>query len=71
MSDDEWEVTSDPPTPVTADSAQQAADERVRLELESPPDEDSTPRLFARPAGSTDPWEMVYPHWPPLTPEDI
>jgi hypothetical protein len=75
MSEDEdmeWEVTSDPPTPVTASCAKQAGDERVRLELESPPDEDPTPRLFVRPAGSTGPWEKVYPTWPPLTiPEDI
>jgi hypothetical protein len=67
----EWEVTSDPPTVVTADSPQQAADERVRLELESPADEDPDPRLFVRLAGSDEPWQRVYPNFPPLTVDEI
>lgn len=71
--DDEWDVTSDPPTPVTADSAQQAVDERVRLELESAPDgeDDPRPRLYARPSGTGEPWQKLYPNWPPITAEDI
>jgi hypothetical protein len=72
MSLPEWEVTSDPPTIVEASDVQQAADERVRLELETPADDrDSRPRLFVRPAGSEDQWTMVYPAWPDLTPEDL
>lgn len=71
MSLPEWEVTSDPPTTVEARDEQQAADERVRLELESPADEDPNPRLFVRPAGTDVPWATVYPAYPDLTPEDI
>lgn len=72
MSVREWEVTADPPSVVSAEDPQQAADERVRLELESPPDDqDSAPVLFVRPAGSGGPWATVYPAWPDLTPEDI
>lgn len=67
----EWEVTADPPSVVSAEDPQQAADERVRLELETPAEEDSTMVLFVRPAGTDGPWATVYPAWPDLTPEDI
>jgi hypothetical protein len=67
----EWEVTSDPPTTVTARDAPQAADERVRLELETPADEDRAPVLYVRPAGTDQAWAKVRPAFPDLTPEDI
>lgn len=67
----EWEVTSDPPTPLSAADPQQAADERVRLELESPADEDPNPTLFVRPAGSDEPWQRMYPNYPPLAVDEI
>jgi hypothetical protein len=68
----EWEVTSDPPTSVTADTQQQAADERVRLELETPYDDgDSMPVLFVRPAGTDEGWVKVHPAFPDLTPDGI
>jgi hypothetical protein len=63
----EWEVTVDPPVTVTADGPQQAADERMRLELESPPDVDPSIKAWVRPAGSGEQWELVYPALPPLT----
>jgi hypothetical protein len=63
----EWEVTVDPPVTVTADGPQQAADERCRLELETPADEDPNVKTYVRPAGTDDPWELVYPNLPPLT----
>jgi hypothetical protein len=65
----EWEVTVDPPVTVTAKDAQQAADERMRLELETPAveDLDKSVKAFVRPAGSDDPWELVHPNLPGLT----
>ena len=73
MTDIEWDVTSDPPTPISADSPQQAADERVRLELESPADDedDPRPRLYVRPSGSDELWQRVYPNYPRLAVDDI
>lgn len=73
MNDDlpEWEVTADPPVPVSGADPQQAADERLRLELETPADTtDRQVRLWVRPAGTQDPWEKVYPAVPPLTVPD-
>jgi hypothetical protein len=73
--DREWDVTSDPPTTLTAKDEQQAADERVRLELETPPGpadaDDSAPLLYVRPAGTTRPWVKVHPVFPDMTPEDL
>jgi hypothetical protein len=71
--DIEWDVTPVPPTPVSAYNAQQAADEFVRLSLESPAEDEDDPRptLYVRPSGSDELWQRVYPNYPRLGVDDI